>query len=130
MVKKLLLYISAAILLFFIAYSLHYYTIVTLDVQHPFDLWSVYLFQAIASLSLVISFELLASLTSQYKDQLGFLYLGSMAVKIMFFCIVFRDVLFSSVVLSKADSLSLLIPIFIFIFYEVLIIVKILNRST
>ncbi|RMB57983.1 hypothetical protein EAX61_10170 [Dokdonia sinensis] len=130
MVKKLLLYIGIAIALFLATYNLHKFTINALHIVHPFNLYNVYAFQAIASLILVVSVELLASLTNQYKDQLGFLYLGSMAVKIMMFCVIFRGILFSSVVLSKADSLSLLIPIFIFIFFEVLVIVKILNRST
>ena len=116
-------------LLLLITYNLHFYATTSLEIYHPYSLWAVYLFQAIVSVLLVVCFELLASLTTQFKDQLGFLYLGSMALKIMLFYIIFRDVLFSSIVLSRADSLSLLIPIFIFILYEVLVIVKILNRE-
>lgn len=130
MVKKLLLYIGLAILVFSVTYFSHAAILSSFGVKHPYDLRSIYIFQVLVSLTLVISFELLVSFTDQYKDQLGFLYLGFMAVKIMLFCIIFREVLFYSVVLTKVDSLSLLVPIFIFIFYEVLIIVKILNRTT
>lgn len=130
MVKKILLYTVIAIVLFLIAYNVHFYFTTNLNIHHPFRVWDVYLFQAVASLLLVIAFELLASLTTKYKDQLGFIYLASIALKVMLFCILFREVLFSSVILSKSDSLSLLIPIFIFLFYEVFFIAKILNRST
>lgn len=128
--KRILLYIGIAIVVFIIAYYVHMYILKMSEVNMPFDLLSIYLFQAIASLLIIITFEMIASLNTQFKDQLGFLYLGSIAVKILFFGIFFRDLLFSSIDLSKIDSLSLLIPMFIFIFFEVVIIVKILNRTT
>ena len=112
-----------------ITYLIHKTAVARLDLVHPYDLRAVYIFQAVASVLLVIAFELVATFSGQFKDQLGFLYLGSIALKMMLFCIVFREVLFSSVAMSKEDSLSLLIPIFIFLFYEVLILVKILNRG-
>ena len=129
MTKRLVSYLVSAIVLFFIAYSLHTYLLQISGEMPPYNLLSIYLFQAIASLLLVLIFELLAY-TEQYNDQLGFLYLGSMAIKMVFFSIFFKDVLFSSIVLSKMDSLSLLVALFIFIFYEVFFIVKILNRNT
>lgn len=128
--KRILLYIGIAIVVFIIAYYVHMYILKMSEVNMPFDLLFIYLFQAIASLLIIITFEMIASLNTQFKDQLGFLYLGSIAVKILFFGIFFRDLLFSSIDLSKIDSLSLLIPMFIFIFFEVVIIVKILNRTT
>lgn len=128
--KRILLYIGIAIVVFIIAYYLHMYILKMSEVNMPFDLLSIYLFQAIASLLIIITFEMIASLNTQFKDQLGFLYLGSIAVKMLFFGIFFRDLLFSSIDLSKMDSLSMLIPMFIFIFFEVVIIAKILNRTT
>lgn len=128
--KRILLYIGIAIVVFIIAYYLHMYILKMSEVNMPFDLLSIYLFQAIASLLIIITFEMIASLNTQFKDQLGFLYLGSIAVKMLFFGIFFRDLLFSSIDLSKMDSLSMLIPMFIFIFFEVVIIAKILNRIT
>lgn len=129
MVKRLLFYSIIALVLFLTAYYLHAYVVQTSEIKTSFELRDVYLFQAIFSLIIVLTFELLATYTTPFKDQLGFLYLVSMAVKVLFFCIFFRQLLFSSISLSKSDSVSLLIPIFIFLFYEVLIIVKILNRT-
>lgn len=128
--KRILLCIGIAFALFIVTYYQHTYILYVSEINTPFDVFSIYVFQAIASLLIIITFEMIASLSTQFKDQLGFLYFGSIAVKILFFCIFFRDLLFSSIVLSKMDSLSLLIPMFIFIFFEVVIIVKILNRTT
>lgn len=129
LVKRLLFYTVSAVLIFLTCYYLHSYILVSAQENPPFELLNIYLFLAIAALVLVVFFELLASLSGQFKDQLGFLYLGAMALKIMLFCVVFRGFLFTNIVLSKLDSISLLIPIFIFIFFEVVIIAKILNRS-
>lgn len=128
MVKLLLSYLAVIIVLFFASYSIHSYFLGASVSELPYSLMSAYLFHAIASLILVFVFELLA-LTEQYNEQLGFLYLASMTLKIVFFCIFFKEVLFSNIVLSKTGSISLIIPLFIFILYEVLIIVKTLNRS-
>lgn len=130
LIKKLILYTLGVISLFLISYNVHHYLTLKFEIYHPYSLWSVYIYQAVASYVLVVVFELLASLTKEFKDQLGFLYLGSMAVKVLFFCVLFRDVIFFGPDLSKIDSVSLLLPIFIFIFYEVIVIVKILNRET
>lgn len=130
LIKKLLFYTLVILGLLVITYNVHFYLTTHFEIYHPYSLWPVYLYQAVASYILVIVFELLASLTKEFKDQLGFLYLGSMAVKVLFFCVLFRDVIFFGPDLSKIDSVSLLLPIFIFIFYEVIVIVKILNRET
>lgn len=130
LIKKLLFYTLVILGLLIITYNVHFYLTAHFEIYHPYSLWPVYVYQAIASYVLVIVFELLASLTKEFKDQLGFLYLGSMAIKVLFFCVLFRDVIFFGPDLSKIDSVSLLLPIFIFIFYEVIVIVKILNRET
>lgn len=129
-VKRGLGYIIIALVLYSISYTVHNTLLTQLGITTPFDLRTVYLFQVIFSLILVVVFEMIASLATQLKDQLGFLYLGSMVIKILAFCILFRDLLFSAIALSKSDTLSLLIAISIFIIYEVVIIAKILNRTS
>lgn len=129
-VKRITTYTALALVLYVLFYRLHAFILESSETETPFSLFAIYSYQVIASWVLVVVFELLASLTTQFEDQLGFLYLASMAIKIMLFCIIFRGFLFSTIALSKVDSVSLLVPIFIFLFYEALIIVKILNRST
>lgn len=127
--KKILHYTILCALVLIAGYALHNFVLNSFEVKHPFDLWKIYLFQGIATLILCVSFEFISQKSEQLKDQLGFLYLAAMALKVGLFSIFFRSILFSTLVLTKIDSLSLLIPIFLFLFLEVIIIVKILNRN-
>lgn len=127
--KKILLYAMLCGLVFLIGYTIHHFILVFLEVDPPFTLWQIYLFQCVATFALVTVFEVISRKSKSYRDQLGFLYLAAMAVKVGLFSIFFSNILFSSLVLSRADSLSLLIPIFLYLFLEVMIIVKILNRN-
>lgn len=127
--KKILYYTLLCGLVLVAGYAIHNFILNHFNVEHPFNLWNIYLFQGIATLILCASFEFISQKSQQLKDQLGFLYLAAMAIKVGLFCLFFNSILFSSLVLSKTDSLSLLIPIFLFLFLEVLIIVKILNRN-
>jgi len=127
--KKILHYILLCGLVLAAGYATHNFILNHFSIVHPFNLWSIYLFQGIATFILCASFEVISQKSQQLKDQLGFLYLAAMAIKVGLFCIFFQEILFSSLVLSKTDSASLLIPIFLFLFLEVMIIVKILNRN-
>jgi len=127
--KRLLLHFIIGLLLLFVGYGAHFYIIIMADLSLPYNLLQVYLFFAIVSILICISFELLASIPNGYHNQLGFIYMATMALKIVLFCVVYRELLFYGTALSKTDSLSLLIPIFIFLFYEVFIISRILNRK-
>ncbi|WP_035899890.1 DUF6168 family protein [Leeuwenhoekiella sp. MAR_2009_132] len=129
LIKRLLNYFVIIAVLFFLGYFLHSYIIETNDLSHPFSLLHIYLFQAIATLIICGSFEILATFSKRFAEQLGFIYLATMVGKIGLFCLVFNNILFSDIILTKPDSLSLLIPIFIYLFYEVIVITKILNRN-
>lgn len=129
LLKNILYYTLICGLVLAGGYALHNFILNQNNVEHPFILWDIYLFQGIATLVLCIAFEFISQKSEHLRDQLGFLYLGAMALKVGLFCMVFSNILFSSLVLSRIDSLSLLIPVFLFLFLEVLIIVKILNRN-
>ncbi|HLW33541.1 MAG TPA: DUF6168 family protein [Aequorivita sp.] len=127
--KRIFQYATYCLLVLIVGYAVHYLILGYFQVEHPYTLWKIYLFQCLATLALCASFEVIAEKSPKYKDQLGFLYLAAMVFKVGIFSLFFSDILFSSLVLSKIDSLSLLIPIFLFLFLEVVIIVKILNRN-
>ncbi|CAM3343284.1 DUF6168 family protein [Aequorivita lipolytica] len=127
--KKIFRYAILCCLVLVIGYTLHSTILNYFEITHPFKLWKIYLFQGITTLILCASFEIISQKSQKYRDQLGFLYLGAMVLKVILFSAFFSSILISSLVLSKLDSLSLLIPIFIFLFLEVVIIVKILNRN-
>lgn len=127
--KKILRYTLLCSLVFVIGYAVHSAILNYFDVQHPFTLWKIYLFQCLATLILCSSFEIISQKSTKYSDQLGFLYLGAMVLKVLLFCVFFSAILFSDPALSKLDSISLLIPIFLFLFLEVIIVVNILNKK-
>ncbi|WP_371863328.1 DUF6168 family protein [Patiriisocius marinistellae] len=129
MLKRFFYYTLICVTAFFLFHEIHSFLISYNEIQHPFEIRRIYLFQALFTLFLCVLFEIIALKIPKMHDQLGFLYLGSMVFKITVFCVVFNELLFSSLVLSKADSLSMLIPIFIFLLIEVSIIVKIINRN-
>ncbi|WP_353959561.1 DUF6168 family protein [Aequorivita aurantiaca] len=127
--KKVLHYTLLSLLVLIVGYSFHFFILNYFEVIHPFQIWKIYIFQFFATLILCISFEIIARTSEKYREQLGFLYLGAMVLKIAVFCLFFSDILFSSHELSKVDSFSLLVPIFLFLFLEVIIIVRILNNK-
>ncbi|MAW96031.1 MULTISPECIES: DUF6168 family protein [unclassified Leeuwenhoekiella] len=129
LIKRLASYVLIAVVLFITFYFLHGYVVQKVGAIHPFSLFEVYVFNFLFSIITVVIFDLLATYTIRFKDQLGFLYLATMIAKIGLFCIVFKESLFAGVPLTKGDSLSLLIPIFLYLFYEVYILAKILNRK-
>jgi hypothetical protein len=94
----------------------------------PFSLVSVYWFHAIISLLICVVIDLF-SRKLKYHNQLGFIYLGALVFKILVFSIVFNKVLFGEHVLSNSESISLLIPLAIFLVTEVYFITQILNRK-
>src|SRR5690554_6690153 len=127
--KRIFQYTIFCFLVLILGYGLHYFILIQFQIEHPFTLWKIYLFQCLATFALCASFEIIVQKSKNYRDQLGFLYLAAMVLKVAIFSLFFSDILFSSLVLTKTDSLSLLIPIFLFLFLEVMIIVKILNRN-
>ena len=129
MIKKLLLYAIAAAIIFLISYNLHNYLLNSLDRIPPYSLRDVYVFHVLLSLFFVVTFELIIYFLKEFKDQIGFLYLGSIVLKMMLFFVIFRELLSTSLQLTKADKVSLLIPIAIFIIYEVMVVVKMLKRA-
>lgn len=129
MIKKLLLYTGLVAVLFYVTYFLHSYFSDYYNIAYTFNLRDVYLFHAIGSLLLSITFELLYRLSPSLRDQIGFIYMGSTALKVMLFFIIFSEILLYSASMSKGIKISLLIPMGIFILFEVVIVVKILNRT-
>lgn len=129
MTKSILSYILVGLILLAITFLAHSFVVNQNNINHPFSLFDVYLFQGSATIFICVVFEIINRKVKQLSDQLGFIYLGVMVLKIVIFCIVFKSVVFSDIQLTKIDSASLLIPIFIFLFFEVYVIAKILNRE-
>lgn len=93
-----------------------------------FGLLEVYIFHTIATSIIYVASDLL-SRTRKFEHQIGFLYLGTLFLKVAVFVGIFQDSIVSINEMTDKEVLSLLLPLFIFLFLEVYFISKILNRT-
>nr|WP_298990747.1 DUF6168 family protein [uncultured Polaribacter sp.] len=127
MIKTIFLYSFIFFTLFYISFSLHNYFLEENQVLLPFSLKKVYLFHLGFSMLICINFKLLSSV-NKIVDQLGFIYLGTLLLKIVLFSIIFYQSIFTEEELSKISRISLLIPALIFLLTEAIFVAKILNK--
>ena len=128
LLKKIISTSVILLIIYGITLSLHHYIITWTNSTLSYSLTEVYNFQAGFSLLICLNLLIIANISDKFKEQIGFLYLLTIVLKVLFFSLAFKEVLFSDLALNKTDSLSLLIPVFIFLTYEVVIISKILNN--
>jgi hypothetical protein len=62
-------------------------------------------------------------------EQLGFIYLGTIVLKLLVFCITFYKSIFTEESLSFTARLSLLIPMVLFLLTEAFFVTKILKKN-
>ncbi|PIB23409.1 DUF6168 family protein [Maribacter sp. 4G9] len=87
-----------------------------------------YLFHFLFSLVLVISFLMLSNI-QKFFEQLGFLYIGLLVFKIVFFTTMFFPQLMADQPLPHFYRAMILIPIFIFLTLEVIFVSKIIHKK-
>ncbi len=80
--------------------------------------------------SLLLCLLILRFSAVKKMDQLGFIYLGSVLLKILIYAILFHSILFGEISLSSRQSANMLIPLFLGIIFEVVFIAKILRNTT
>ena len=128
MFKKFIEYTISFGVLFFLGLYIQSYYVEKQSITLFFSLVKVYLFHFIFSLLVCGVFFILSSKEKLFQ-QLGFIYLGVLMLKIILFCGVFYNPIFTIEKLPKIDSISLLIPIALFLILEVFFIAKILNKK-
>lgn len=126
MVKRIIIYSATILLLFFIGYFLNDFLIEKNNVQLSFNLFQVYLFHALASLIIYILVELVVT---QLPNETGYLYLALTMIKLGLFVLIFQNDIFSETPLIKAEKVSLVAPLFIFLITETLGVAKLLNNK-
>ena len=127
MIKTIFLYSFIFFTLYFVSFSLHNHFLEENQVLLHFSLKKVYLFHLGFSMLICINFKLLSSV-NKIVDQLGFIYLGTLLLKIVLFSIIFYQSIFTEEELSKISRISLLIPALIFLLTEAIFVSKILNK--
>lgn len=129
MIKTVLTYFLVFSLLFVASYNLHQYILEKKTIHLRFDIQSMYLFFGITSFVISLIFLILNSI-QKTREQLGFLYLSTMFLKIVLFVVVFYNSIIRIPNLSKTESLNILIPLFLFLFLEGCFVVRLLQQST
>ena len=128
MAKNLITYILVFASVGVLSYLLHNNFIEEKNISLPFSLKKVYLFFVFFSLVICYLFKI-GSVINKIKEQLGFIYLGTIIFKITVFAVIFYKSVFE-VDLSNAQRIALIIPMAIFLFIEVFFVAKILNKTS
>ncbi|GAA3777312.1 hypothetical protein GCM10022271_06910 [Corallibacter vietnamensis] len=123
MIKRILVFTFSIIGCFVIVFSAHNY----LNTQAlSFALWRVYLFHAIAAFIVYVCVEIMAE---KMPNQAGYAYLMLMFFKIGVFVLIFQESVFAKESLLKAESVALIVPLFLFLTIEAVGVARLLNSK-
>ena len=128
MIRIIFIYTIIFLSLFFISFFLHENYLETANIILPFSLQKVYIFHLGFSLLICTNF-LLFSTVDKIFEQLGFIYLGTIVLKLILFCIIFYTPIFTEDNLTFTARLSLFIPMIIFLLTEAFFVAKILMKK-
>ena len=123
MLKSILIYCITFLVVSVLIFLVHSNFVESLT----YSLKNVYMFFAVSSFIICTLFKL-GSGNKKIKDQLGFIYLAAVVVKLAFFGVIFYDSVFTEPLTMKL-RISLLIPLFSLLIFEVFFISKILNQK-
>ena len=129
MIKSIVVYAVSFLLLFVVSLFLHQFILDTQSISLRFKLIPVYVFFVLVSFFICIVFKSFTYF-KKTKEQLGFLYLFTLFIKIILFSIIFYKPIVALLDISKIESFNLLIPLFLFLALEVTFIAAILNQKT
>ena len=124
---KGLLQAGVFMLSFFIVYLVHAYLIGCPSLFKDCMLLKPYLFLLSFLLVLILVFHFLAQI-KKLKDQLGFIYLATLVLKLLLFVAVFQNYFFGDIAETKINKGHFLIPVFLGLGCEVFFLSQLLKR--
>jgi len=124
MTKRILYFVLAIVVLFALIFSLHNFLTPPSDLS--FSLLKVYVFHAVSAILVYGVIELLASII---PNQAGYAYLMTMFFKIGFFVLLFQESVFNKETLTQPERIGLVIPLFVFLLAEAIVVGKLLNSK-
>jgi hypothetical protein len=128
MIKDLLGYLVVFVALYFIGLYVHQEVLANKGIGLRFSLEKMYLFHAFFSGLICVNLRF-ASTVDNLTSQIGILYLATFVIKLILFGVFLYKPIFTIENLTFPERLSLLIPLFIFLLTEVILMVKILNEK-
>ncbi len=123
MIKRIIIATVGILLLLAVSYGIHS-NVITQIVS--FSLLNVYVFFA---LSAILVYAVVELVFNYLPNQAGYAYLMLMLFKIGTFLLIFQADIFSEVDLSRADRMSLVVPLFLFLMAEALAVVNLLKNK-
>lgn len=128
MIKKLIIYLLTFTALYLIGFYFHENYIENKAILLPFSLQKIYLFHSGFSLMVCANLLLLSSV-NKIADQLGFIYLGTILIKLLLFSIIFYKSIITNEILEFSARISLIIPLLIFLLTEAFFVIQILIKK-
>lgn len=125
MTKRIILFATTTVVVFFVTYFLNKTFTNNNNVVLSFPLLNVYIFQIIVTLLVYIITEV--SLI-KLPNETGYVFLGLTMLQFGVFAFFFKNFVFSDEILTKIDKFSIIIPLFLSLFMEVVATVKLMNN--
>lgn len=129
MIKSFLLYLVTFALLFAVSFTIHTSVLNSRDCSLRFEILPLYWFFSMVSLLFCCLFKVFSNI-KKTEEQLGFMYLFTLVLKIIFFVVFFNSSILKLPNLTKIESLNLLIPFFVFLVLEIYFITSLLGEKT
>ncbi|WP_435414045.1 DUF6168 family protein [Polaribacter aestuariivivens] len=126
--KDIFKYILVFVLLFLIGFYTHHFLLEYFELNISFSLEKIYLFHAFFSAIICINLRFVSTVDKLFP-QLGFIYLGTLLIKLILFCLFFYNPVFTVDSFSFNEKMALFIPLFIFLSTEAFFVLKILNKK-
>ena len=125
MSKRIIFFSIITFVTFIIGYFSNSYILNINNLSIDFSLLSMYAFNSIACLIVYILIEI----TSTYlPNETGYAYLALSIIKIGIFILVFQNIIFSEIELTKVQKSSIIIPFLLFLVLETIGVSKLLNN--
>ncbi|MGB1269939.1 MAG: DUF6168 family protein [Flavobacteriaceae bacterium] len=124
MIKRILIYIAIVLVVFAVIFFAHDLILAKKELHLSYSLINVYLFHAITSVVVYIVIEIIAEYV---QGQEGYGFLASVFLKIGFFLLLFKSIIFPEVPLEMYQRVSMIVPFFLFLSIEAIGVVNLLK---
>jgi hypothetical protein len=128
MIRSIIAYTAIFFCIFIVSFSLHEYLLDEREIILPFSLKKAYLFHLGFSLIICTNFQAISKV-EKFFDQLGYIYLGTILLKLITFIAIFYKSIVTEEILPFITRISLLIPMIIFLLLEAIVVAKILKKN-
>lgn len=117
--KQLLVSLLINTVLFVVSYFSHYTILKVLEIELFYSLMSIYLYFFLGNLTASFIYFAVYKIS---PDSIGYLFLTLVMVKLGLFMLIFNQSLFAEIALNMTEKVSLLIPLFLFLVVESLLL--------